>query len=177
MKDTESDKKDIVSYTNNVIIQEIRKDEVVNKSHEKKEFDGRKGDVEGRKGDIEGRKDELVGRKEDADGRTGIDDKKGNIDGKKAEVDGRKTELDGRKGEVPPIMSQQSLDFVVDSLTGEVDKNVEKKSDFNEVTENLEVIVKLPSGKRVKMKAVDDGESEYYSIIYTKNIYIFLIKT
>ncbi|XP_022115391.2 uncharacterized protein LOC110993434 [Pieris rapae] len=123
--ETKSDKKDhnTVSYTNNVIkIQEIRKDGIVNieKNDKHSEKNCRKD---------------------------GIDGKKDRVDAKKDRVDGKKDGPDSHK--VPPIMSQQSLDFVVDSLTAE-----------NEIENDLEVIVKLPSGKRVKMKSVQENAKE-----------------
>ncbi|CAG4949765.1 unnamed protein product [Parnassius apollo] len=106
------------------------------------------------------------------------------------------------QGKIPPIMSQKSLDFVVDSLTSDachtdstvnkdkeqlhktlkrnyddanktgssvVDKpktvvNIKNQLNDNEIKPNLEdpkdndyeVIIKLPNGKRVRMKAVED---------------------
>ncbi|KAL0809866.1 hypothetical protein ABMA28_011352 [Loxostege sticticalis] len=86
---------------------------------------------------------------------------------------------DGSKNQmqkVPPMMSQKSLDFVVDCLTSDLcrdeikkpapkpktrkvtkpkspvavePKNVTKEDDY-------EVIIKLPNGKQVRMKAVED---------------------
>ncbi|CAG4965779.1 unnamed protein product [Colias eurytheme] len=60
----------------------------------------------------------------------------------------------------PPIMSQKSLDYVVDSLTSDVTEDNRKKEHDKKKKdnsdENIEVIIKLPNGKRVKMKAVDD---------------------
>ncbi|XP_038217804.1 cyclic AMP-dependent transcription factor ATF-7 [Zerene cesonia] len=65
----------------------------------------------------------------------------------------------------PPIMSQKSLDFVVDSLTSDV-SDESRKRDVNDKIkkennsdDNIEVFIKLPSGKRVKMKAVDDAKT------------------
>ncbi|XP_068621933.1 uncharacterized protein Atf-2 isoform X2 [Battus philenor] len=107
------------------------------------------------------------------------------------------------QGKIPPIMSQKSLDFVVDNLTSDafhneaiIDKdkeqlfktlkrnydsainknnpsladksgyvnngknkmeNKEGKNDGNDVIDNdYEVIIKLPNGKQVRMKAVED---------------------
>ncbi|XP_045508376.1 uncharacterized protein LOC123704127 [Colias croceus] len=64
----------------------------------------------------------------------------------------------------PPIMSQKSLDYVVDSLTSDVteDNKVKKKHDKKKKDnsdENIEVIIKLPNGKRIKMEAVDDNKT------------------
>lgn len=55
--------------------------------------------------------------------------------------------------EVPPIMSQKSLDFIVDSLNTEFDE-AKKKSKCND--DDYEVIIKLPSGKQVRMRAVEE---------------------
>ncbi|XP_072937713.1 uncharacterized protein Atf-2 [Epargyreus clarus] len=79
---------------------------------------------------------------------------------------------------VPPIMSQKSLDFVVDSLTSECNADLDKdtnkclkrnynlvnkdkpKANLNEkndnITEDYEVIIKLPNGRQVRMKGVED---------------------
>ncbi|XP_045531084.1 uncharacterized protein LOC123718528 [Pieris brassicae] len=130
--ETKSDKKDhnTVSYTNNVIkIQEIRKDGIVNI-----EKNDKLSDRNCRKDGVDEKKD-------------GVDGKKDGTDGIKDGPNGKKDGLDAQK--VPPIMSQQSLDFVVDSLTAE-----------NEIENDLEVIVKLPSGKRVKMKSVQENAKE-----------------
>ncbi|XP_075988506.1 activating transcription factor-2 [Anticarsia gemmatalis] len=55
--------------------------------------------------------------------------------------------------EVPPIMSQKSLDFIVDSLTTDFDEN-KKKNRQND--EDYEVTIRLPNGKQVKMRPVDE---------------------
>lgn len=77
---------------------------------------------------------------------------------------------------IPPIMSQQSLDFVVDSLNCDAhddkdSKNAKTKDESSVLieikTEDLkdkskiddyEVTIKLPNGKRVKMKAMEDDK-------------------
>ncbi|XP_026736372.1 uncharacterized protein LOC113499958 isoform X1 [Trichoplusia ni] len=56
--------------------------------------------------------------------------------------------------EVPPIMSQKSLDFIVDSLNSDFEDTAKKKSKANE--DDYEVIIKLPNGKQVRMRAVDE---------------------
>ncbi|CAK1549073.1 unnamed protein product [Leptosia nina] len=134
------DKKDVetVSYTNNVIkIHEIRKDGIVN---------------------IEKSKDDT----------------------KKDPVDAKKDSNEGKviKNKIPPIMSQQSLDFVVDSLTNSIgddkqrrnDDKSNKNGDTDDVLKNvthddIEVVVRLPNGKRVKMKAVEETESNAKEIL------------
>lgn len=55
--------------------------------------------------------------------------------------------------EIPPIMSQKSLDFIVDSLNTDFDE-AKKKSKSSD--ENYEVIIKLPNGKQVRMRSVDE---------------------
>lgn len=55
--------------------------------------------------------------------------------------------------EVPQMMSQKSIDFIVDSLNTEFD-DAKKKCKSND--EDYEVIIKLPNGKQVKMRAVDE---------------------
>ncbi|CAB3262145.1 unnamed protein product [Arctia plantaginis] len=55
--------------------------------------------------------------------------------------------------EIPPIMSQKSLDFIVDSLNTDFDE-AKKKSKTTD--EDYEVIIKLPNGKQVRMRAVDE---------------------
>lgn len=61
--------------------------------------------------------------------------------------------------EVPPIMSQKSLDFIVDSLNTDFEDTAKKKSTKNE-TEDYEVIIKLPNGKQVKMRAVEETQEK-----------------
>lgn len=73
------------------------------------------------------------------------------------------------KKELPPIMSQKSLDFVVDSLTCDINEEKDSKivrnkqdsvksDDLKDKSkiDDYEVIIKLPNGKRVRMKAVDE---------------------
>ncbi|XP_050558704.1 uncharacterized protein LOC118279616 [Spodoptera frugiperda] len=60
--------------------------------------------------------------------------------------------------DVPPIMSQKSLDFIVDSLNNDFEDTAKKKTK-NE-SEDYEVIIKLPGGKQVKMRAVEEIEKE-----------------
>lgn len=66
---------------------------------------------------------------------------------------------------VPPIMSQKSIDLVVDSLTTDLcytkeDSNQQKKAN-SEKSENYEVIIKLPNGRQVRMKSVEEINSAY----------------
>ncbi|CAH2084323.1 unnamed protein product [Euphydryas editha] len=69
------------------------------------------------------------------------------------------------KDKLPPIMSQKSLDYVVDSLTSDLcDNDVTKlkrdsKLDEKQIFDDCEVIIKLPNGKHVKMKAVEDDKT------------------
>ncbi|XP_023935188.1 uncharacterized protein LOC112043820 isoform X2 [Bicyclus anynana] len=105
------------------------------------------------------------------------------------------TDNNKNKAIVPPIMSQKSLDFVVDSLTTDsiiqndnLAKNIKRNIDNNDKlnrkdipkrnidtdrvsneikkttlktnNEEYEVIIKLPSGKHMKMKPVDEIEIE-----------------
>ncbi|OWR42124.1 atf2 [Danaus plexippus plexippus] len=63
---------------------------------------------------------------------------------------------DGKMEKIPPIMSQKSLDFVVDSLNTE-EKNM-KRAKKDKDTEDYEVIIKLPNGKHVRMKTVEECE-------------------
>ncbi|XP_047038422.1 uncharacterized protein LOC124643475 [Helicoverpa zea] len=56
--------------------------------------------------------------------------------------------------EVPPIMSQKSLDFIVDSLNTDFEDTAKKKPKND--AEDYEVIIKLPNGKQVKMRAVEE---------------------
>ncbi|CAH0698111.1 unnamed protein product [Spodoptera exigua] len=62
--------------------------------------------------------------------------------------------------EVPPIMSQKSLDFIVDSLNNDFDDTAKKKNNNKNENEDYEVIIKLPGGKQVKMRAVEEVEKE-----------------
>ncbi|XP_041983998.1 uncharacterized protein LOC121736693 [Aricia agestis] len=73
------------------------------------------------------------------------------------------------KKDAPPIMSQQSIDLVVDSLmnanSDKSSKNFKRKIETDEsnksgVEDDLEVIVRLPSGKNIRMKAVDEENKE-----------------
>lgn len=65
---------------------------------------------------------------------------------------------------IPPIMSQRSLDYVVDNLTLESNTNsVKIKSDLIDVNKDddeFEVVIKLPSGKRVLMKPVEEENAK-----------------
>lgn len=56
--------------------------------------------------------------------------------------------------EVPPIMSQKSLDLLVDSLNTDLEDTVKKKTKTNE--DDYEVIIKLPNGKQVRMRSVEE---------------------
>lgn len=60
--------------------------------------------------------------------------------------------------EVPPIMSQKSLDFIVDSLNTDFEDTAKKKPKND--SEDYEVIIKLPSGKQVKMRAVEETQEK-----------------
>lgn len=67
------------------------------------------------------------------------------------------------KDKLPPIMSQKSLDFVIDSLPSDgYNNDVTKrdaKPDEKQILDDCEVIIKLPSGKHVKMRAVDEDKT------------------
>ncbi|XP_028158867.1 uncharacterized protein LOC114351755 [Ostrinia furnacalis] len=84
-------------------------------------------------------------------------------------TDGAKNELP----KVPPMMSQKSLDFVVDCLTSDLCRDEIKKpapkpktrkvtkpkspvTPKSDTKEDYEVIIKLPNGKQVRMKAVEE---------------------
>ncbi|XP_048002120.1 uncharacterized protein LOC125238740 [Leguminivora glycinivorella] len=70
----------------------------------------------------------------------------------------------------PPIMSQKSLDFVVDSLEEHNDKKEDKqiikmlKRNYNNALkdkddlDDFEIIIKKPDGRQVRMKPVDDDK-------------------
>ncbi|KAJ0170118.1 hypothetical protein K1T71_014046 [Dendrolimus kikuchii] len=70
---------------------------------------------------------------------------------------------------VPPMMSQKSIDFVVDSLTTDLccDNNHNKKADSDK-TDNYEVIIKLPNGRQVRMKSVEEINSNYQEHVNAK---------
>ncbi|KAJ8704705.1 hypothetical protein PYW07_011893 [Mythimna separata] len=70
--------------------------------------------------------------------------------------------------EVPPIMSQKSLDFIVDSLNTEFEDTAKKKTKND--TEDYEVIIKLPSGKQVKMRAVEETQEKTAKEVLKKAI-------
>lgn len=61
---------------------------------------------------------------------------------------------------VPPMMSQKSIDLVVDSLTTDLYCDQNKKLD-NDKADNYEVIIKLPNGRQVRMKSVEEINSTY----------------
>lgn len=69
------------------------------------------------------------------------------------------------KDKLPPIMSQKSLDFVIDSLPSDGYNNdvtkskSEAKPDEKQILDDCEVIIKLPNGKHVKMRAVDEDKT------------------
>lgn len=58
--------------------------------------------------------------------------------------------------DIPPMMSQKSIDFVVDSLTNDLCKEDQRKVDDD--SDSYEVLIKLPNGKQVRMKSVDETE-------------------
>lgn len=68
--------------------------------------------------------------------------------------------IDLEKLQVPPIMSQKSIDNVVDSLTSDLCKNDEVKKTDNKSDkidlEELTVTITLPTGKKIKMKSVEE---------------------
>ncbi|XP_050359229.1 uncharacterized protein LOC126779285 [Nymphalis io] len=75
----------------------------------------------------------------------------------------------GKKDKLPPIMSQKSLDFVVDSLTSDVcrdndakkifQSDVIKSDNVKEKKDDYEVIIKQPINKRDRRKDVDENET------------------
>ncbi|VVD01397.1 unnamed protein product [Leptidea sinapis] len=64
--------------------------------------------------------------------------------------------------DIPPILSQKSLDYVVDSLAADCQKNVLKRKPKEDTIneKDIEVVIKMPNGKSVKMKAVDDENAK-----------------
>ncbi|KAG6465292.1 uncharacterized protein LOC119189720 [Manduca sexta] len=58
--------------------------------------------------------------------------------------------------DIPPIMSQKSIEYVVDSLTNDL-CNESKKADEDK-NDNYEVIIKLPNGRQVRMRSVEENE-------------------
>ncbi|KAM3956222.1 activating transcription factor-2 [Aphomia sociella] len=69
--------------------------------------------------------------------------------------------------EIPPIMSQKSYDFVVDSLTSDLctneqidNKNIRKTQQKTIVTDNNDeysVTITLPDGRHIRMKSFESG--------------------
>lgn len=89
--------------------------------------------------------------------------------------------------DVPPIMSQKSIDFVVDSLTSDYtgDKNIKdvsnanvkinkdgrsvkdkelKSNDGKNKNNDYEVILKLPSGREIKLVNAEESKEKHLSI-------------
>lgn len=55
--------------------------------------------------------------------------------------------------DVPPIMSQTSIDYVVETLTNDLCNDTANKHDESD---NIEVLIRLPNGRQVRMKSVED---------------------
>ncbi|XP_026483651.2 uncharacterized protein Atf-2 isoform X1 [Vanessa tameamea] len=77
--------------------------------------------------------------------------------------------LTNKKDKLPPIMSQKSLDFVVDSLTSDVCRDNDKvktkilqndaiKSENMKGKKDYDVVIEQPDGKRDRRKCMDENE-------------------
>ncbi|XP_059058880.1 uncharacterized protein LOC131852246 [Achroia grisella] len=79
---------------------------------------------------------------------------------------------------IPPMMSQKSYDFVVDSLTSDICKNdqtidnktrkvAQTKSQIDKNIEEYSVTITLPGGKQIRMKSVDGNSPENRTVLQT----------